>query len=911
MELSDQLASERRARLAAERTLEQMKSELYAANQDLSVHARHLSYEIASTQEQVVSARTEAEELKAQYDRAQKNLESAESAITIAERRLWDSLETIRDGFAVFDPQNTLIAANRAYLAVFDGLEMVRPGIRMTELIALLAEEGIVDTGGMKTRAWCDMMIDRLGRHRIEPAVLKIWNGTYVKLIDRRTRDGDLVTLALNITDQIEREHQLKDATDKAEAANRAKSTFLANMSHEIRTPMNGIIGMAELLAESEMDDEQRSFIDTIRSSGEALLVIINDVLDYSKIEAEKIVLKEADFDLERCIHDIVTLLTPSADQKGIQVAVDYDLFMPTNYTGDAGRLRQVLTNLVGNAIKFTAEGHVVIRVVGMPIEDEGPYRIHLTVEDTGIGIPEEKLEDVFREFHQVENEKDRTHDGTGLGLAISKRLINLMDGEIWADSEENKGSVFGFHVTLPVASEVTPEDVTAPAWMDRAIVFDREGMNRTIILKQLTLMGLKGHMASSLEEITDFQPGPRDIIFVGADAESDTDTVIDTLEDRYEPAAVVLMTDGLKRKPKSVSAILQRPVMRVDLNKCLRGIARPEPVQSPADNVGDEVAENLAFEAPTAIAPDPLAHRPLTEIESEPNPIEFPEGVLLEDVLPLEGAFEPPTSEDEDPVDFFADSVFVPDENTKTDEEIKEVNTVTGSDDPTNVHMADMPKESTEGADCASNSESHVDAKVPASLEKMPLMPTRNISNEHLPDVLLDAGFDANEPEFDLIATPPESTSLETPRKMRVLVAEDNKTNRFVLEKMIKSLNIDLSFAENGAEAVDHYQWQQPDVFFTDISMPKMDGKEAARRIRGIEESEGYPHCPIIAITAHAMDGDAEDILAAGIDHYLTKPLKKADLVEHILAARPDCAQDVMQSEAPDQAAAAASGGR
>ncbi|CAN0591307.1 unnamed protein product, partial [Ectocarpus sp. 12 AP-2014] len=361
MDMSDQLASERRARLAAERTLQQMKSELYAANQDLSVHARHLSYEIASTQEQVVSARTEANELKAQYVRAQQNLATAESAITIAERRLWDSLETIRDGFAVFDPQNILIAANRAYLAVFDGLEMVRPGIHMSELIALLAEEGIVDIGEMKTRSWCDMMQDRLVSSRIDPAVLKIWNGTYVKLIDRRTRDGDLVTLALNITDQIEREHQLKDATEKAEAANRAKSTFLANMSHEIRTPMNGIIGMTELLGESLMDDEQRSFIDTIRTSGEALLVIINDVLDYSKIEAEKIVLKEDVFDLERCIHDIVTLLTPSADQKGIQIAVDYDLFMPTGYVGDAGRLRQVLTNLVGNAIKFTNEGHVAI----------------------------------------------------------------------------------------------------------------------------------------------------------------------------------------------------------------------------------------------------------------------------------------------------------------------------------------------------------------------------------------------------------------------------------------------------------------------------------------------------------------------------------------------------------------------
>ncbi|NNE88085.1 MAG: response regulator, partial [Silicimonas sp.] len=199
----------------------------------------------------------------------------------------------------------------------------------------------------------------------------------------------------------------------------------------------------------------------------------------------------------------------------------------------------------------------------------------------------------------------------------------------------------------------------------------------------------------------------------------------------------------------------------------------------------------------------------------------------------------------------------------------------------------------------------SFVDITPVPTVDNMPPMPTRHAPRENLPERILDAGFDVTEPEFELIDQPPVSEA-EAPRRMRVLVAEDNKTNRFVLEKMVKALNIDLTFAENGVEAVDQYQWQQPDVFFTDISMPKMDGKEAARRIRAIETEENMVRCPIIAITAHAMEGDAEDILAVGIDHYLTKPVKKADLIEHILAACPDNAEEVLPLPVSDQAAAA-----
>ncbi|MEM9579442.1 MAG: histidine kinase dimerization/phospho-acceptor domain-containing protein, partial [Pseudomonadota bacterium] len=358
MTLAHKLSQERRARLAAERLLEMKEAELFAANRKLGRHARALSDRIEQTEAEVATVRDENRKVKT-------DLSLAHQKIEIAERRLWHSIRTIRDGFAFYDADNVMIGANDAYLSVFDDMSAMEPGVTYQEVLQIVSEEGIVDLEGMTRPDWRAMMWDRWNTPQPDTRVIRLYNGQYVKIIDQRGPEGDIVSLALNITDTIRYENRLKTARRDAEAANRAKSSFLANMSHEIRTPMNGIVGMADLLAEAELDEDERLYVETIRNSGEALLTIINDVLDYSKIEAEKLDLRPTGFDLEQCIHEVMRLLKPTAQDKGVALFIDYDLFMPTQLVGDPGRVRQILTNIMGNAVKFTSEGHVLISVTG------------------------------------------------------------------------------------------------------------------------------------------------------------------------------------------------------------------------------------------------------------------------------------------------------------------------------------------------------------------------------------------------------------------------------------------------------------------------------------------------------------------------------------------------------------------
>lgn len=713
------------------------------------------------------------------------------------------------------------------------------------------------------------------GKHR--------WCSTITELV--RDERGQPVRLRAFVKD-TEREHrhqvELEAAKDDAIQASKAKSEFLANMSHEIRTPMNGILGMAELLGLSNIDDRQREYVNVITQSASALLCIINDILDFSKIEAGALHLDPTPFDLKSSINDVTSLLVTNAQDKGLELIINYPTDLPTTFIGDAGRIRQVLTNLVGNAIKFTAEGHVRIDVsLEASATDPNTPIVTLDVTDTGIGIAPDSLQAVFDKFTQADGSTTRVYGGTGLGLAITKKIAEMMGGHVDVSSEMGVGSTFGIKVPLQIDHNAKVESFDIAALSGQhALIVDDIAVNRTILADQVAGWGMTSHSVGNGIEAAEALK----LASSSADAKPYDVILLDYLMpgvNGRELASMLSTQTSMAVPPIVMLSSCDQSVISEELRDIGIDTYLVKPVRERRlfDTLGRVLSsKDVAVTPPNASRPMPSLPRPTatprvqaapaltTPQPSQPTP--SPRPTELTQATPV---FAPiPTPDQYKTIQLTADPAL---HNTTEEQPSLALNSATTQAASSDVSKSpDLPQAESALIDnmladlCAASPKvSQTTTPVAQSAPQ-----NRNMMANPVP-------------------TPPTASPQppESDKKSRqeILVAEDFPLNRDVVRLMLVESAFEPVFAENGKLASDLYM-ENPDRFplvLMDVSMPIMDGFQATKVIRDWEAATGQSDnlVPIIALTGHALKNDRQECLDAGMSHYLTKPVKQTELLE------------------------------